>query len=66
MLNKKKLKLKLKHFFTWNLTQLLRFSFSVLIFDCEYFRLTKMDAVKQKAAILSPRAVHPAVTASIS
>ena len=39
---------------------------SWLIFDCDYCRLTKMGAVKQKVAILNPRAVHPAVTASIS
>ena len=38
----------------------------LLIFDCDYCRLTKMDAVKQKVAILSPRAVRPAVTANIS
>ena len=49
-------------------TKVLRFPFFIdlwLLYS-DYCRLTKRDAEKQKAAILSPRTVSPAVTASIS
>ena len=53
---------------TRTVTKVLRFPFStdLWLLYSDYCRLAKMDAVKQKAAILSPRAVSPAVTASIS